>query len=222
MAHDPKVRLSTADLPDTAAKDADTAVRRALVEGRKHILNFLCRRLGDEDAAEEVLQTFMLRAIDRAEQLRDVRAVRGWLSQILASSIADYGRKVGRQRQREVVMAPTELDNIQDGFDEELDEAICNCLYKLLQTIKPEYAEVIWRVDLQELPRKAVAKDLGITLNNLTVRLHRGRQALKTRLEQMCRTCPVHGFLDCDCDAAEKARARFQALKHDAGVGGTG
>ena len=65
----------------------------------------------------------MLRAIDRSGQLRDVRAVRGWLSQILASSIADYGRKVGRQRQREVVMAPTDLDNIQDGFDEELDEA---------------------------------------------------------------------------------------------------
>ncbi|NPD18960.1 RNA polymerase sigma factor [Alterinioella nitratireducens] len=218
MNEDGKHRSSTEDRPDSPAKAADAAVRRALLEGRRHIQHFLLRRLGDADAAEEVLQVFMLRAIDRSGQLRDVRAVRGWLSQILASSIADYGRKVGRQRQREVVMAPTDLDNIQDGFDEELDEAICNCLYKLLPTIKPEYAEVIWRVDLQEQPREAVAADLGITLNNLTVRLHRGRQALKTRLEQMCLTCPVHGFLDCDCDAAEKARARFQALKDDAGA----
>ena len=218
MNHDPNDRLSTADQPNTAAKDADIAVRRSLVEGRQHILNFLRRRLGDPEAAEDVLQTFMLRAIDRSEQLRDVRAVRGWLGQILASSIADYGRKVSRRRQREVVMAPTDLDSVQNGFDEELDEAICNCLYKLLPTLRPEYAEVIWRVDLQEQPRNAVAKDLGITLNNITVRLHRGRQALKTRLEQMCLTCPVHGFLDCDCDAAEKARARFQALKDDAGA----
>jgi RNA polymerase sigma-70 factor (ECF subfamily) len=218
MNEDRKHRSSVEYLRDTAAKVADTAVRRALVEGRQHVLRFLIRRLGDADAAEDVLQTFMLRAIDRSEQLRDVRAVRGWLSQILASSIADYGRKVARQRQREVVMAPTDLESFQDGFDEELDEAICNCLYKLLPTLKPEYAEVIWRVDLQEQPREAVAKDLGITLNNLTVRLHRGRQALKTRLEQMCLTCPVHGFLDCDCDAAEKVRARFQALKDDAGA----
>ena len=218
MNEDRKHRSSVEYLRDTAAKVADAAVRRALVEGRQHILRFLLRRLGDADAAEDVLQTFMLRAIDRSEQLRDVRAVRGWLSQILASSIADYGRKVARQRQREVVMAPTDLDSFQDGFDEELDEAICNCLYKLLPTLKPEYAEVIWRVDLQEQPREAVAKDLGITLNKLTVRLHRGRQALKTRLEQMCLTCPVHGFLDCDCDAAEKVRARFQALKDDAGA----
>lgn len=218
MNEDRKHRSSVEYLRDTAAKVADAAVRRALVEGRQHILRFLLRRLGDADAAEDVLQTFMLRAIDRSEQLRDVRAVRGWLSQILASSIADYGRKVARQRQREVVMAPTDLDSFQDGFDEELDETICNCLYKLLPTLKPEYAEVIWRVDLQEQPREAVAKDLGITLNNLTVRLHRGRQALKTRLEQMCLTCPVHGFLDCDCDAVEKVRARFQALKDDAGA----
>ncbi|GGB24134.1 RNA polymerase sigma factor [Allosediminivita pacifica] len=218
MNEDRKHRSSVEYLRDTAAKVADAAVRRALVEGRQHILRFLLRRLGDADAAEDVLQTFMLRAIDRSEQLRDVRAVRGWLSQILASSIADYGRKVARQRQREVVMAPTDLDSFQDGFDEELDETICNCLYKLLPTLKPEYAEVIWRVDLQEQPREAVAKDLGITLHNLTVRLHRGRQALKTRLEQMCLTCPVHGFLDCDCDAVEKVRARFQALKDDAGA----
>ncbi|MSU91769.1 sigma-70 family RNA polymerase sigma factor [Rhodobacteraceae bacterium 2CG4] len=218
MNEDRKHRFSTADQPDIAAKDTDIAVRRALVEGRQQILNFLRRRLGDEGAAEDVLQTFMLRAIDRSEQLRDVRAVRGWLSQILASSIADHGRKVSRKRQREVVMAPADLDGVHDGFDEELDAAICNCLYKLLPTLKPEYAEVIWRVDLQEQPREAVAKDLGITLNNLTVRLHRGRHALKTRLVQMCLTCPVHGFLDCDCDAAEKVRAHFQALKDDAGA----
>jgi RNA polymerase sigma-70 factor (ECF subfamily) len=37
-------------------------------------------------------------------------------------------------------------------------------------------------------------------VNNVTVRLHRARQALKIRLEQMCRSCVVHGFLDCRCD----------------------
>lgn len=212
MVHDQQDRLTTADRPDTVAMDADTAVRHALVEGRRHILNFLHRRLGDPGAAEDVLQAFMLRAISRSGQLRDVRAVRGWLSQILASSIADYGRQMSRQRRREVVMAPADLDGTQDEVDEELDEAVCRCLYELLPTLKPEYAELIWRVDLQEQPRAAVAKNLAITLNNLNVRLHRGRLALKARLEQMCLTCPVHGFLDCDCSATNTARARLQAL----------
>ena len=219
MKNEEHYGFSPKDRPDVAAIAAETAVRLALVEGRQQILNFLRRRLGDPEAAEDVLQTFMLRAIDRSEQLRDVRAVRGWLSQILGSSIADYGRKASRQRKREVIMAPADLEYVHDEFDEELDEAICNCLYKLLPTIKPEYAEVIRRIDLQEHPREAVAKDLGITLNNINVRLHRGRQELKTRLQQMCLTCPVHGYLDCDCSAAEKARARRAAVTDKADIG---
>jgi len=212
MKNDSKDRLIAADRPGAAANAADAVVRRALVEGRQQILNFLRRRLGDPQAAEDVLQTFMLRAIDRSDQLRDVRAVRGWLSQILATSIADYGRRNSRHRQREVAMAPGGLDAAHNGFDQELDEVVCSCLYKLLPTLKPEYAEIVRRVDLLEQPRDAVAKDLGITPNNLNVRLHRGRQALKTRLQQMCLTCPVHGFLNCNCDAAEKARARREAM----------
>lgn len=204
MKHIQRNCVPRSDLPDPAVKDTDAAVRHALTEGRQKILNFLRRRLGDPEAAEDVLQAFMLRAIDRSSQLRDVHAVRGWLSQILATAIADHGRKSLRQRRTEVVMAPTDLDGIQDGFDEEIDDAVCACLYALLPALRPEYADVIRRVDLEEQPRDAVAKDLGITLNNLTVRLHRGRQALKTRLEQMCQTCPVHGYLDCDCDTAKR------------------
>ena len=109
-------------------------------------------------------------------------------------------------------MNPNDLEAIEIEADEELDEAVCNCLYKLLPTLKPEYAEVIWRIDLLGEPRERVAASLGVTLNNVTVRLHRGRQALKRRLEEMCLTCPIHGFLDCRCEEAERARRRREEL----------
>jgi len=34
----------------------------------------------------------------------------------------------------------------------------------------------------------------------------------------MCLTCPVHGFLDCDCDAAEKVRARLEGLADESEI----
>src|SRR3546814_265714 len=205
---DPEGRSGGGDEHDAAARAADAAVRRALVESRRQILSFLRRRLGSSEAAEDVLQAFMLRALERLAQLRDVRTVRGWLSRILASTIVDHQRRSTRRRQREAVMSPNDLEAFEIEADEELDEAVCNCLYKLLPTLKSEYAEVIWRVDLLGEPRDRVAASLGITLNNVTVRLHRGRQALKKRLEEMCLTCPVHGFLDCRCEEAERARRR--------------
>ena len=196
------------DDPDIAARAADAAVRRALVEGHRQRLGFLRRRLGSGDEAEEVLQMFMLRAVERSADLRDVRSVRGWLSRILATTIVDHQRRAGKRRKREEIVDPFDLEELSIEPDDELEEAICNCLYKLLPTLKPEYAEVIWRIDLLEEPRDRVAASLGVSLNNITVRLHRGRQALKKRLEEMCMTCPVHGFLDCRCDEAERWRRR--------------
>ena len=105
-------------------------------------------------------------------------------------------------------MEQTDLENLAAEPNNELDTAVCNCLYKLLPTLKPEYAEVIWRADLLNERRDSIAASLGVTLNNVTVRLHRGRQALKKQLEEMCLTCPVHGFLDCRCDEAERHRRR--------------
>ena len=195
-----------------AAETGEPAVRRALVESQRQLLGFLQRRLGSAEEAEDVLQAFMLRAIERSAQLRDVRMVRGWLSRVLATTIADHLRRAVKRRQQEIVMSPDDLEKFSVEPDAELDEAVCNCLYKLLPTIKPEYAEVIRRVDLLGESRDLVAANLGVTLNNVTVRLHRGRRALKKRLEEMCLTCPTHGFLDCGCDEAERARRRRTEL----------
>lgn len=196
----------------SAAKPHDTAVQRALVEAREEILTFLQRRLRSADDAEEVLQRFSLRALEHAEQLRDVRTVRGWLGRILATTIVDHQRSATRKRRREVKMDAATLENLPAHEDPELDAAICNCLYRVLPTLKGEYADIVWRADILGEPRDRLAVSLGKSLNNINVRLHRGRQALRKRLEQICRTCPVHGFLDCHCEKSEEARRASDLL----------
>jgi RNA polymerase sigma-70 factor (ECF subfamily) len=215
MAKRPKVELQRRpvgrDHALEAIKPTDAAVRRALVESRQELLDFLRRRSDSLEEAEELLQRFSLRALERASNLRDVRTVRGWLGRVLASTIADHHRLISRRRRRETTMEQIDIEGAAAAPDSELDGAICSCLYKLLPTLKPEYAEVIWRADILGEPRDRIATSLGTSLNNVTVRLHRGRQALKKRLEEMCLTCPVHGFLDCRCDEAEHIRHQHAA-----------
>jgi RNA polymerase sigma-70 factor (ECF subfamily) len=55
-------------------------------------------------------------------------------------------------------------------------------------------------VDLQGEDIGDVAKQLGVTRNNLTVRLHRARKHLKDALAQTCRACSDEGCLDCTCE----------------------
>jgi RNA polymerase sigma-70 factor (ECF subfamily) len=194
-------------------KASDAAVRRALVEAHQELLAYLRRRLRNPEEAEEVLQRFAVRALERAHELRDVHTVRGWLGRILATTIVDHQRQAIRRRAREVAMEPATLERAGDAAapDPEVDGVVCDCLYKLLPTLRPEYADLIWRADLLGEPRDRIAASLGTSLNNVNVRLHRGRRALKQRLEEMCLTCPVHGFLDCRCDEAERIRHLYAA-----------
>lgn len=195
-----------AEIP-AAAEAPDAAVRRALLEARKELLRFLVARLRSRDEAEDVLQAFALRALRNAAQLRDTVSVRGWLGKVLASTIADHVRTEARRRRSEVGTDPGALPEHPPEPGGEVDQAVCNCLHLLLPTLKPEYAEIVRRVDILGESRERLATALGISPNNLNVRLHRGRQALRKRLEEMCITCPIHGFLDCHCEKASQLRS---------------
>jgi RNA polymerase sigma factor (sigma-70 family) len=199
-----------AGVHEGAAKAADAAVRRELVECHRDFLLFLRRRLGDPNDAEEVLQEFMAKALARSRDLRDVQSVRGWLSRVLATTLVDHHRR--RARRRETPHPPSDLADSVMEPDVEIEAAVCFCLYRLLPTLKPSYSELIWRIDLLGEPRDRVAVSLGATLNSVNVRLHRGRRALKVRLERICLTCPEHGFLDCRCAEGDRIRKLRQRL----------
>ena len=220
MTDDP---VETRAVDEQGLKPMDAAVRRALVESHRDLLRILRRRLGSQEEAEEVLQRFMLKAIERADDLRDVKSVRAWLGRVLATTIIDFQRAAIRRRRHERAVEPEELAAAADLAiepDAEIDEAVCDCLYHLLPTLKSDYADVIWRADLLGEPRDRLAVSLGTTVNNISVRLHRARQALKIRLAQMCDSCIVHGFLNCRCDKAERLRTLRQGREDARGLRG--
>ncbi len=73
-----------------------------------------------------------------------------------------------------------------------------------MDTLKPEYADAIRRVDLGGVAVGAFAAHAGLTPNNAAVRLHRARAALRRQLERCCGTCATHGCLDCVCGSPRR------------------
>ena len=170
-----------------------------LAEAREQFLAFVRRRVSDPELAEDIVQASLLKAAQGIEGLRDSERVMPWFYAILHNTVTDaYRRHAG-----------TAEVPLPDGFDIE-DEAnvvqqACECFRALLPVLKPEYAEVIELLDLRDQPSEAVAQRLGVMANNLKVRHHRARQALRRRLEEVCRVCAVHHCLDCTCEAAPTA-----------------
>lgn len=192
------------------------AVEAALIEGQRRFLGFLISRLGNAADARDVMQDFAVRALARSDDLRDNASVRGWLSRILATSIADHHRRSSRKLRREAPADPAVQNAVAaPAEDAEADAALCACMHILLRALPPGQADLIRRVDLGDVPRPAVARDLGISEGTLAVRLHRARKALRELLIAQCVTCPEHGFLDCGCD---RARTRLHKAVDQVGL----
>jgi hypothetical protein len=83
--------------------------------------------------------------------------------------------------------------------DDALYHTVCRCVLDLTELLKPEYREMLHRVELEEASLRETAATLGLTPNNAAVRLRRARRALRTALMHLCGTCAEYGCLDCTC-----------------------
>jgi len=175
------------------------AVEAQLTESRQEFLRFLVRRLGDRDTAEDVLQQFYLRVVSRGHELRKTQSVFAWLYTVLRTTLIDHYRKEATRRNRdtEYALMQTVTDECRDA---EPKDGVCECVSTVIPTLKPEYSDVLQRIDLSETPSRKVADSLGITTANLRVRLHRARQALKRALLVRCGRCAENGCRDCSCN----------------------
>jgi RNA polymerase sigma-70 factor (ECF subfamily) len=107
-----------------------------------------------------------------------------------------FRRKESRGRALERLAAQPDQSEPPDS---ELETVVCACVLSLLDTLKPEYAAAIRRVDLDGTSVHNYSEEVGITPSNGGVRLHRAREALRRQLARCCGTCLTHGCLDCQC-----------------------
>lgn len=184
-------------MPEAVPPDA----LRALLDGRERFLAFLIKRLGSRAAAEEVLQESLLRAVEKAGSIRDEERAVAWFYRILRNAVADWSARRATERAREGGDVASLAESLPDELatDPAARGELCRCVTALAGALKPEYAEALRIVEIEERPVAALAESAGITDGNARVRLHRAREALRIQVERTCRSCAEHGCLDCSC-----------------------
>jgi RNA polymerase sigma-70 factor (ECF subfamily) len=134
---------------------------------------FIRRDIRHAMEAEDVLHDFYLRVCEHAGDLRDRNSPRSWLYRVLRSALMDHLR--AKRRQSEIVarlgtcsQPPIEVTSF-DGVS----------FADILARLKPEYSDILLRLQVRaDTPREAAA-DLGMTPNNVRVRHFRARAALR-------------------------------------------
>ena len=172
-----------------------------LVANHREFLRFVERRVGDRATAEEIVQDAFVRSLDRGDEIRE--SVVGWFYRVLRNAVIDRQRRQAVANRRLDQFA-AELDSNPGGGEElagEMAGIACQCVAQLADTLKPEYADALRRIEVDGVAVKDYADTLGISASNAGVRIFRAREALRRQVARSCGTCADHGCLDCTCHA---------------------
>lgn len=183
--------------PDPVESSPSAAIVEKLVDNHREFLDFLERRVGSRAEAEDILQEAFVKGVERAGSIRDEESAVAWFYRTLRNAVVDRHRRRGASGRAMDAFARELGDAIEPARD--VIESVCACVRNLSDTLKPEYADALRRIDIEGMSVQAYAAEIGIESNNAAVRVHRAREALRKRVKASCGTCAEHGCLDCTC-----------------------
>lgn len=178
-----------------------------LTSVRIDMVRFARLQLGDEDEAEDAVQEALAGALRNVAKFRGEAALKTWMIAILKNKIADNLR----QRQKRPITASAMMSDEQDGplppvFDQrgmwrdahrparwedpeaEIHSRQFHAMFDAcLNRLPPQQGRVFLMREVVELDSQEICAELGLSMSNIHVILHRARLALRNCLQ-------LHGF----------------------------
>lgn len=146
--------------------------------------------LKEHSAAEEVIHEAFIRAIRNPPKLIEEDKLIAWLRTVTRNATYDYLRKYNRMRD-ELVSESVYNNEVLSRQSSELavDEQVELKLMKEaikehLETLKPEYRQIIEMKWKRDLSYQEMAAELDVTVGTVRQRLYRAREAIKKRLQK--------------------------------------
>lgn len=159
-----------------------TRVEALFVAQVDAVFNVAYRVLWNRTDAEDVVQATFLKAFTRLDQLQDASRVRPWLLQVAYREAITVIR-----RRKEMPTDPDVLPDVVSAMPGPEDVSVLSELAaelsKALQSLDEDERIAVVLRDVEQLSMREVAEVLDIGLSAAKMRVHRGRQSLRVKLE---------------------------------------
>ena len=152
------------------------------------VRRFIQATLRDPWAADDLVQETFLRVIRKRDTLKEPSKLRPWIYSIAFNLCRDHlRRRAGASRPDqtdpetlpllEQMPAPSSIEAALAG------QQMNACLQHKLTLLPENLRTVLWLFEMEDMSQHDIAQVLGISIDNVKVRLHRGRKRLKQILQ---------------------------------------
>jgi RNA polymerase sigma-70 factor (ECF subfamily) len=156
--------------------------RRLIVDQIPHLRRYARALLGDPDAADDLVQDSLTRAMDRLHLWQPGTNMRAWLFSILHNQHVNAARRRARRPDR------VGLEPAHDGLhatppSQDAGPGLLRDLGRALAQLSEDQRQVVLLVGLEGLTYAEAAEVLDVPLGTVMSRLNRGRQRLRELME---------------------------------------
>lgn len=151
------------------------------------------RRLTSEADANDLSQAVFLKVSRSLTDFRGGSSLATWIYRIATNTARDFAES-SLVRQRDAEYIPEEgggfdaLSSLreQDAEEQYVRREMNACISGMVQELPENYREVVALSDMAELSNGEIAEVLGLSLETVKIRLHRGRKVLRQAMECQC------------------------------------
>ena len=159
------------------------------------ILQYLTRIVGPNDA-EDIAQDVFNKINIGLRQFKGQSKLSTWIYRIATNKAIDRSRSAEYKHAAEQIAleddsghAPQRRPESQKSSSTDelvIRKEMHECINEYIQSLPPDYRAVIVLSEQEGLANKEIAEVLGLSLDNVKIRLHRARAKLKVALNEAC------------------------------------
>ena len=149
---------------------------------RKYIL----ASVKNEAVADDLTQETFMKVQENLNAVRDPDKISSWIFRIAYHLCQDHFRTLKKSSTQEKF--PDGLVNIEETpIQKKLEqEEMSRCVQNQLAFLPESMRSMLIFADVMDFTHQEIADILGLTVENVKVRLHRARRKFKTILEERC------------------------------------
>ena len=150
------------------------------------VRKFILASVKNESVADDLVQETFIKIQENLDSLRDPEKISSWIFRIAYHLCQDHFRILKKSSSQEDIHDA--LVTLQDSsIQEELEQGeMSRCVQDKLSLLPEALRSVIIFSDIMDFSHQEIADILGLTVQNVKVRLHRARKKFKAILEREC------------------------------------